>query len=95
MLFSQVFHIVHVQTHHVAGAARENQGVGAALGNVARIAFHEAQVHHAFGNDFGCGKVRVAVRVAGPKLVHGRLEAAKMQIIDILLPGSEALANRH
>ena len=86
---------MHVQAHHVARSAREDQGVGAAFRDIAGIALHQAQVHHAFGDGFRGRQVRVPVRIARTELVHGGVETPQAQVVDELLLLREAFAHRH
>ena len=77
------------------GSAGEHQGIGTALGDVARTALHQAQVHHPLGDGFRRRQMGIAVGIARPELVHGRLETAQVQLIDLFLTGRETFAHRH
>ena len=51
-VFVEALHVVYVQAHHVADAAREEERVRALLDGLVRIALHQAEILQTIDEEF-------------------------------------------
>ncbi len=92
VVLAQALHVVHVQAHHVAGAALEEDRVRAGLHRLGGVAAHEAQRLHALDHRAAGELVHVAVGHARRNRGDGSGLRIEHQVVELGLQALEAAA---
>ena len=83
---SEVFHIMHIQPHHMSQSMRIEQGMRAFAHGIFGITFHQAEAFHALYHNTGGKVINIHIRNTRTK----RLDRLQMHRILNLVNGSLA-----
>ena len=89
IVFSQSFHIVHIETHHMSKAVRHEKCMGSGADGIIHIALHKFKVFKRRSNYSAGIQMQFPVCHIRPCTFHGFGISFKYNLVDILLPRAE------
>ena len=94
MDLAKVFHVVHVEAHHVADTTGEEHRVGTRGQGLLDVTLHQPEVFHPFGDDPGGGKVDITVGDTGGQHRDSCFIGRELELVDRSLPFGKGRAHR-
>ena len=95
MYLSEAFHVVHIKSHHVSEAVREEHGVCAGCYCLIGIALHESELFQAYSHVAAYCEVDIEVSHSWLRGVEGEVVTLVDDIVYLFLPLCEASVHGH